>query len=78
MVRPYDEYVLMCFVSHSPQGAFAEAQALFLHPAEEQVSQLASVLAANKMGVVAHFYMDPEVSLPPKYARKKLNVALHL
>ena len=45
------------------QGAFAEAQALFLHPVEAQVQQLASVLAAQKMGVVAHFYMDPEV--PP-------------
>ena len=46
------------------QGAFAEAQALFLHPQQEQVAELASMLAAHKMGVVAHFYMDPEVSLP--------------
>lgn len=44
-----------------PQGAFAEAQALFLHPEQERVAELASVLAAHKMGVVAHFYMDPEV-----------------
>ena len=43
------------------QGAFAEAQALFLHPKQETVAELASVLAAHKMGVVAHFYMDPEV-----------------
>ena len=53
-----------CRASCVLQGAFAEAQALFLHPAEEQVRQLASVLAAQRMGVVAHFYMDPEV-LPP-------------
>lgn len=47
------------------QGAFAEAQALFLHPQQKRVAELASVLAAHKMGVVAHFYMDPEVSRGP-------------
>lgn len=78
MVRDNDGHVLIHYVSRSPQGAFAEAQALFLHPAEEQVSQLASVLAANKMGVVAHFYMDPEVSLPLIYVHMILNVALYV
>ncbi|KXZ55348.1 hypothetical protein GPECTOR_3g479 [Gonium pectorale] len=44
-----------------PQGAFAEAQARYLRPEQEQVARLASVLRAKSIGVVAHFYMDPEV-----------------
>ena len=42
------------------QGAFAEAQALYLHPEQSAVQELAAQLEASKMGVVAHFYMDPE------------------
>jgi len=42
------------------QGAFAEAQALYLHPEQGAVWELASQLETAKMGVVAHFYMDPE------------------
>lgn len=45
----------------TPQGAFAEAQARFLRPDGGQVERLAAVLAEKQIGVVAHFYMDPEV-----------------
>jgi quinolinate synthase len=47
--------------SLEPQGAFAEAQARFLQPSTSQVDRLARVLESKKIGVVAHFYMDPEV-----------------
>ena len=44
-----------------PQGSFAEAQAQFLQPDMATVSRLASTFRQKKIGVVAHFYMDPEV-----------------
>nr|XP_016498472.1 PREDICTED: quinolinate synthase, chloroplastic-like [Nicotiana tabacum]A0A1S4CB73.1 RecName: Full=Quinolinate synthase, chloroplastic; Flags: Precursor [Nicotiana tabacum] len=44
-----------------PQGSYAEAQARFLFPDESRVQKLASLLKEKKIGVVAHFYMDPEV-----------------
>ncbi|KAK9837492.1 hypothetical protein WJX81_006535 [Elliptochloris bilobata] len=44
-----------------PQGSFAEAQAAFLEPDAARVNALVKVLAEKKLGVVAHFYMDPEV-----------------
>lgn len=47
--------------SLQPQGTFAEVQAQYLSPDQEQVQQLADVLQSKKIGVVAHFYMDPEV-----------------
>jgi quinolinate synthase len=47
--------------SLTPQGAFAEAQAQYLEPDPAQVDRLVRVLSEKKMGVVAHFYMDPEV-----------------
>ncbi|KAA8542209.1 hypothetical protein F0562_023361 [Nyssa sinensis] len=43
------------------KGSFAEAQARFLSPDELKVQELANVLREKKIGVVAHFYMDPEV-----------------
>ncbi|RMZ57037.1 hypothetical protein APUTEX25_002269, partial [Auxenochlorella protothecoides] len=43
------------------RGAYAEAQAAYLDPAPEAVQALADALAASRVGVVAHFYMDPEV-----------------
>ena len=45
----------------APRGAFAEAQAAYLSPSPSLVSGLAADLAAARVGVVAHFYMDPEV-----------------
>ncbi|KAJ1685766.1 hypothetical protein LUZ63_017156 [Rhynchospora breviuscula] len=43
------------------QGSYAEAQAMFLSPDESKIKELVSVLREKQIGVVAHFYMDPEV-----------------
>ncbi|KAJ0989462.1 hypothetical protein J5N97_007818 [Dioscorea zingiberensis] len=43
------------------KGSYAEAQAMFLAPNESKVEELVNVLKEKKIGVVAHFYMDPEV-----------------
>jgi quinolinate synthase len=45
----------------SAQGAYAEAQAAFLTPDPATVTQLVHLLSTKKIGVVAHFYMDPQV-----------------
>jgi len=47
--------------SLSPQGAFAESQAAFLEPDPADVSRLAAALQRLNAGVVAHYYMDPEL-----------------
>ncbi len=44
-----------------PQGAFAEAQAAFLKPDPGLVTRLGTLLREKNAGVVAHFYMDPEL-----------------
>ena len=44
-----------------PRGAFAEAQAAFLKPDPELVTELTNLLRSKNAGVVAHFYMDPEL-----------------
>jgi quinolinate synthase len=44
-----------------PRGPFAEAQAAFLRPDERLVARLDAALAQKSVGVVAHFYMDPEL-----------------
>lgn len=44
-----------------PEGAFAEAQAEYLSPDPAVVRELDALLAEKKIGVVAHFYMDPEL-----------------
>ncbi|KAK9117335.1 hypothetical protein Sjap_016282 [Stephania japonica] len=43
------------------KGTYAEAQARYLFPDEAKVEELVNVLKEKKIGVVAHFYMDPEV-----------------
>ncbi|NVB38802.1 quinolinate synthase NadA [Pseudenhygromyxa sp. WMMC2535] len=43
------------------QGAFAEAQAEYLDPDAGVVSRLERLLSSRSAGVVAHFYMDPEL-----------------
>ncbi|MBW2456076.1 MAG: quinolinate synthase NadA [Deltaproteobacteria bacterium] len=43
------------------RGAYAEAQADFLHPDPSSVKALGDLLERHKVGVVAHFYMDPEL-----------------
>lgn len=47
--------------SISAQGGFAVAQAQFLNPDPASVDRLVEELQRKKIGVVAHFYMDPEV-----------------
>ncbi|MDH5491455.1 MAG: quinolinate synthase NadA [Myxococcales bacterium] len=44
-----------------PRGSFAEAQALYLHPDRGLVERLDRQLREKAVGVVAHFYMDPEL-----------------
>ncbi|KAJ1413224.1 Quinolinate synthetase A [Sesbania bispinosa] len=44
-----------------PKGSYAEAQAKYLFPNELKVNELVNMLKEKKIGVVAHFYMDPEV-----------------
>merc|ERR1711977_559186 len=44
-----------------PRGSYAESQATYLKPKAEVVDSLVALLKRNKVGVVAHFYMDPEV-----------------
>jgi quinolinate synthase len=51
-------------IQHSnvqPQGVFAEVQAQYLQPDPKQVTQLVQLLSSKQIGVVAHFYMDPQV-----------------
>ncbi|AKF05511.1 quinolinate synthase NadA [Sandaracinus amylolyticus] len=43
------------------EGAFAEAQAEYLQPDPAIVRELDALLAEKKIGVVAHFYMDPQL-----------------
>ncbi|GAB4860633.1 hypothetical protein Ancab_035795 [Ancistrocladus abbreviatus] len=43
------------------KGSYAEAQARYLFPDESVVSKLVELLQEKKIGIVAHFYMDPEV-----------------
>ncbi|KAK2080409.1 hypothetical protein QBZ16_000262 [Prototheca wickerhamii] len=45
----------------APRGAYAEAQARYLDPDAARVDALVAALSAKRVGVVAHFYMDPEV-----------------
>eukprot|EP00892_Ulva_mutabilis_P000972 jgi/Ulvmu1/10876/UM007_0052.1 len=55
----------------TPQGAFAEAQAQYLQPDMTTVDRLATALQEKKIGIVAHFYMDPEVQGVLSSAREK-------
>jgi quinolinate synthase len=45
----------------SAQGGFAEAQAAFLEPDPDSVDRLRELLESKQAGIVAHFYMDPEL-----------------
>lgn len=42
-------------------GVFAQAQVAYLDPHPDEVQYLDDTLAASNMGVVAHYYMDPEL-----------------
>jgi quinolinate synthase len=43
------------------QGALAEAQLAVLQPDPDTVAQLRQLLEQTNTGIVAHFYMDPEI-----------------
>lgn len=43
------------------KGSYAQAQARYLFPNESQVNDLVNLLKEKRIGIVAHFYMDPEV-----------------
>lgn len=58
--EPFPSLVVAADGVH-PKGSYAEAQAKYLSPDELKVSELVSVLKEKKIGIVAHFYMDPEV-----------------
>ena len=55
----------------TPQGSFAEAQAQFLEPDEAVVDALVAELKSKNIGIVAHFYMDPQVQGVLMAAAKK-------
>ncbi|ERN14493.1 hypothetical protein AMTRI_Chr06g176340 [Amborella trichopoda] len=59
-VEPFPSLVVASDEIH-PQGSYAEAQAKFLSPDDLKVQELVEVLTEKKIGIVAHFYMDPEV-----------------
>lgn len=44
-----------------PRGSFAEAQARYLSPSPSLVRELEGLLRDKNAGIVAHFYMDPEL-----------------
>ncbi|ESQ43618.1 hypothetical protein EUTSA_v10012812mg [Eutrema salsugineum] len=58
--EPFPSLVLTCDGIEA-KGSFAEAQAKYLFPEESRVQELVKVLKEKKIGVSAHFYMDPEV-----------------
>ncbi|XP_076901991.1 quinolinate synthase, chloroplastic-like [Bidens hawaiensis] len=59
------------------RGGFAEAQARYLFPDDAKVQELANLLKEKQIGVVAHFYMDPEVQ-GVLTAAKKLWPHIHI
>lgn len=77
LIKSFPEFpsLLITASALTPQGSFAEAQSKYLHPDREgyQISdfrehmvfldakQLGEMLQEKQVGVVAHFYMDPEV-----------------
>jgi quinolinate synthase len=60
MAAPFPSLVIRADALE-PQGSFAEAQAEYLQPDPESVATLDRALREKNIGVVAHFYMDPEL-----------------
>jgi quinolinate synthase len=58
--RPFPS-ILISENEVTAQGSFAEAQANYLKPDMQVVKELDALLHEKKMGIVAHFYMDPEL-----------------
>ena len=63
MIPPMDSFPVLRITKDDliPEGSFAESQAAFLKPDPAVVKELEATLRAKKIGVVAHFYMDPEL-----------------
>lgn len=65
MVRPMSRQAFPSLVIHADhitaEGSFAETQARYLDPDPGTVKELEALLRAKNTGVVAHFYMDPEL-----------------
>ncbi|XXG62492.1 hypothetical protein AAC387_Pa05g0838 [Persea americana] len=59
-LEPFPSLVIGVEQVHA-KGTYAEAQAKFLSPDELKVKELVNLLKEKRIGVVAHFYMDPEV-----------------
>lgn len=53
--------LLLTASSTKARGAFAEMQERYLQPSSESVESMAALLRQKSVGIVAHFYMDPEV-----------------
>ncbi|CAE6232224.1 unnamed protein product [Arabidopsis arenosa] len=62
-VPSFEPFPSLVLTAHGieAKGSFAQAQAKYLFPEESRVEELVNVLKEKKIGVVAHFYMDPEV-----------------
>ena len=60
MTRPFPSLVVQADTT-LPQGDFARAQAAFLRPDPAEVTRLRAELERLGAGVVAHYYMDPEL-----------------
>lgn len=60
MSRPFPSLVIRAR-GFEAQGSFAEAQASFLDPDPAEVAELTRLLEQGRAGIVAHFYMDPEL-----------------
>ncbi|GKV00569.1 hypothetical protein SLEP1_g13238 [Rubroshorea leprosula] len=60
---PFDPFPSLIVTAEGieAKGSYAAAQAKYLFPDESRVNELVNVLKEKKIGVVAHFYMDPEV-----------------
>ncbi|KAJ4827205.1 hypothetical protein Tsubulata_016797 [Turnera subulata] len=61
--KPFDPFPSLIVTAEGieAKGSYAEAQARYLFPDEAKVKELVQVLKEKQIGVVAHFYMDPEV-----------------
>lgn len=53
--------ILLTANSLQAQGSFAAVQAEYLAPDQQVAQELADLLHSNHAGIVAHFYMDPEL-----------------
>lgn len=60
MTEPFPSLLIRAG-SISAQGSFAQAQASYLDPDPAEVAALARLLGEKNAGIVAHFYMDPEL-----------------